>query len=287
MDGSHHDWLEGRGPKLVLMAYIDDATGNVFARFYGYEGTRPAMRSFLGYIRQYGIPQSVYLDKHTTYKSNAKPTVEDDLAGRKPQSQFERALGELEVEVIHAHSPQAKGRIERLFETFQDRLVKELRLEQAKTREEANGVLKKYLSEYNRRFGREASNPADLHRPAPKDTRLDRIFSIRAWAAFRNDNTVHHHNRIYLIPKRFIKKRPFRVLVEERLDGKVYLMDGEERLEYREVREAPKIVSSEVIIPARPRKASIPARDHPWHKVIRRSIRQHLQQKELASAGPG
>lgn len=113
MDGSHHDWLEGRGHELVLMAYIDDAVSTVFARFYDYEGTVPAMDSFKGYIEQYGIPQSLYLDKHTTYKSNAKLTIDEELEGkREPKSQFERALDELEVEVIHANSPQAKGRME-------------------------------------------------------------------------------------------------------------------------------------------------------------------------------
>lgn len=96
MDGSHHDWLEGRGPELVLMAYIDDATNTVFASFYDYEGTIPAMDSFKGYIEHYGIPQSVYLDKHTTYKSNAKLTLEEELEGKcEPKSQFERAQDEL------------------------------------------------------------------------------------------------------------------------------------------------------------------------------------------------
>lgn len=110
MDGSHHDWLEGRGPKLVIMGYIDDATNTVFARFYEYEGTIPAMDSFKRYIEKYGIPQSVYLDRHSTYKSSRKLTPEEELEGiDKPLSQFERALGELGVTVIHAYSPQAKG----------------------------------------------------------------------------------------------------------------------------------------------------------------------------------
>ena len=127
MDGSHHDWFEDRGPKCVFMGYIDDATGTVYGRFYDYEGTMPAMDSFRRYIKRYGMPQSVYLDKHTTYKSTAKQTIEDELEDIKPMSQFERSLAELEVTVIHANSPQAKGRIERLFRTFQDRLVKEMR----------------------------------------------------------------------------------------------------------------------------------------------------------------
>ena len=117
LDGSHHDWLDGRGPRCVLMAYIDDASSRVFARFYAYEGTIPAMDSFTRYVTRHGIPLAVYADRHTTYQSSAKPTVEEQLAGAAPTSQFGRALGELGVELIPAHSPQAKGRIERLFHT--------------------------------------------------------------------------------------------------------------------------------------------------------------------------
>ena len=121
IDGSHHGWFEDRGPGCVLMGYIDDATGKVFARFYDYEGSLPAMDSFKGYSKKYGLPMKVYLDKHTTYKSTAKQTIQDELDQVEPLSQFERALKELGVEVLHAHSPQAKGRIERLFRTLQDR----------------------------------------------------------------------------------------------------------------------------------------------------------------------
>ena len=113
MDGSHHDCLEGRGPELVIMAYIDDATNTAFARFYDYEGTIPAMDSFKAYIEQYGIPQCLYLDRHSTYKSTGSLIIEEELEGkREPQSQFERAMDELGVDVIHANSPQAKGRME-------------------------------------------------------------------------------------------------------------------------------------------------------------------------------
>jgi transposase len=118
IDGSHHEWLEGRGSELVLMGYVDDATGRVWARFYEYEGTMPAMESFLRYVRKYGVPQSIYLDRHTTYKSTKKQSIEEELRGEESKSQFERAVEELGVEVIHAYSPQAKGRIERKFRTF-------------------------------------------------------------------------------------------------------------------------------------------------------------------------
>jgi transposase len=119
LDGAHHDWLEGRGPACVLMAYIDDASSHVFARFYASEGTIPAMDSFQRYVQRYGMPLAVYADKHTTYRSPAEPTVDEQLAGTKPQSQFGRALRELGVDLLAAHSPQAKGRVERLFQTFQ------------------------------------------------------------------------------------------------------------------------------------------------------------------------
>jgi transposase len=115
IDGSHHDWFEGRGPVCVFMGYIDDATNTVHGRFYDYEGTMPAMDSIKRYIKQYGIPKSVYLDKHTTYKSWAEPTIEEELNNQKPMSHFEKSLAALEIEVIHANSPQAKGRVERLF----------------------------------------------------------------------------------------------------------------------------------------------------------------------------
>jgi transposase len=161
MDGSHHDWLEGRGPKLVLMGYIDDATNTTYGGFYDYEGTLPAMDSFKGYVERYGLPISVYLDRHTTYKSSKKLTEWDEVQGVDALSQFERALKELGVDVIHALSPQAKGRIERLFGVLQDRLVKEMRLQGVKSKEEANVFLETYLPRYNERFGVPPADKAD------------------------------------------------------------------------------------------------------------------------------
>jgi len=152
MDGSHHAWFEDRGDPCVLMGYIDDATGDVFGRFDDYEGTMPAMDSFKRYIRKRGLPLKVYLDKHSTYKSTAKATIAEQLEGVEPLSEFERALKELGVEVSHAHSPQAKGRIERLFRTFQDRVIKEMRLRGIKTIEEGNRFLEEYLPLYKKRF---------------------------------------------------------------------------------------------------------------------------------------
>ncbi|MDH4163495.1 MAG: hypothetical protein OEW15_12505 [Nitrospirota bacterium] len=106
LDGSHHDWFEGRGPKCALMAFVDDATGEVCAWFYDYEGTLPAMDCFKGYIKQYGIPRSVYLDRHSTYKSTVQhQAIEEQLEDRQLMSQFKRSLQELGMTVIHAYSP--------------------------------------------------------------------------------------------------------------------------------------------------------------------------------------
>jgi hypothetical protein len=168
LDGSHHDWFGGRRPKCVLMAYTDDATNRVYGRFYEYEGTIPAMDSFKRYIRKYGIPMSIYMDKHTTYKSPAEPSIEDEINCITPLSEFGRALTELEVKIIHAHSPQAKGRIERLFKTRQDRLVKEMTIKGINTIEEANRHLESYLAVHNKRFAVIAKEQDNLHRFIPR-----------------------------------------------------------------------------------------------------------------------
>src|SRR4030042_1592297 len=199
MDGSHHEWFEGRGPECVLMGYIDDATGEVFGRFYGYEGTMPAMESFKLYIRKRGLPLKVYLDKHSTYKSTAKPSIQDELNGAEPLSEFERALKELGVEVSHAHSPQAKGRIERLFRTFQDRALKEMRLRGIGTIEEGNQFLGEYLPLYNKRFSVCPREKEDFHRPLAKGLDLDAILCIKPERALRNDFTVAHNRKLYQV----------------------------------------------------------------------------------------
>lgn len=266
MDGSHHDWLEGRGPWLVLMGYIDDAANRVFARFYDYEGTFPAMDSFHRYTLRYGLPQAVYLDKHSTYQSQARPRLEEELEGKKPLSQFERALEELGVHVIHADSPQAKGRVERLFGVFQDRLVKEMRLAGIKTKEEANLFLARYLPRHNRRFQREPQSPINLHRPLPKDLDLRRILSIQKKRFLRNDNTIRHHKKLYLLESRWNGRRPRSVQTEERLNGRLYLLDEDRELRYRQIQERPLLrAPKKALFPTKPPRI-IPPPDHPWRK---------------------
>ena len=260
MDGSHHDWLEGRGPGLVLMGYIDDATNNVYGRFYDYEGTFPAMESFKGYVRRWGLPVSVYLDRHTTYKSTRELTPEEELEGMaEPLSQFERAMKELGVKVIHAYSPQAKGRIERLFGTLQDRLVKEMRLKGIKTRDEANEFLKGYLPVYNRRFRVCPANPTDMHVKPPKHFDLDKCLCVKQERTVRNDNTIAYDGGLYQIESTVRMKK---VTVEERTNGSMRITDDGVCLNYREITERP--AKRTTVKPFRPKKPYTPPKDHPW-----------------------
>lgn len=261
LDGSHHDWFEGRGPRCVLMAYIDDASSRVFARFYAYEGTIPAMDSFRRYVTHYGMPLALYTDKHTTYKSPAAPTVEEQFTGRMPHSQFERSLAELGVAVIHAHSPQAKGRVERLFRTFQDRLIKELRLAGVATLDVANRFVATYLPIYNQRFTVPPAQTADLHRPRPASRDLDRSLCLKTTRVLRRDWTVAHHGQLYQIRDNV---RATHVQVEERIDGTMRMTHHGQPLTYQALAVRPrKAAGPETRMP--PRQPVKPRADHPWN----------------------
>lgn len=259
IDGSHHDWLEGRGPKLVLMGYIDDATNRVFGRFYDYEGTLPALDSFKRYVELYGLPMSVYLDRHTTYKSPQKETGCQEIASL---SQFERALKELGVEVIHALSPQAKGRIERLFGVLQDRLVKEMRLQDITTKEGANAFLEEYLPRYNERFTVHPVDEADVHVKLPPSVNLNNYLCIKTVRTIRKDNTIALDGRLYQIEQRGGHK----VVMEERLDGSLRVISRGVSLKYREITARPKKVVAPKEHPRVFNRPPKPAKDHPWKR---------------------
>ncbi len=262
MDGSHHDWFEGRGTECVLMAYIDDATNRVYCRFYEYEGTIPAMDSFKRYIKKYGIPMSIYFDKHTTYKSPAKPTIEEEINGEEPLSEFGRALEELGVERIYAYSPQAKGRIERLFKTLQDRLIKEMRLKGIKSVKEANKFLKTYLPKYNKKFSLKAYKTEDLHMPVPEGIDLDAILCIKTARTVRNDNTISYQKELYQIEEVMAGKI---VTVTERIDGTMRMYYQGRNLKFRQIKVRPERPQKQKV-KTRQRAVYIPPADHPWRK---------------------
>lgn len=271
MDGSHHDWLEGRGDgsKIVLMGYVDDATGKVYARFYEYEGVIPAFDSMYRYIEKNGVPRSVYLDKHSTYKTTRHQSIIEQLMDEEALTEFERGMKELGVKVIHANSAQAKGRVENRFKTFQDRLVKEMRLAGIKRIEEANRFLDKYLPKFNKRFAVPARSDTDLHGKMPSRETLDGILCIKEEKPLRNDSTIRYKKKAYLITNR-ISRRVNAVILEERLNGKIYIRHKDRYLNYKEIE--PKVKVSEdklklgktTIKWRKYNKNSRPAKDHPW-----------------------
>jgi hypothetical protein len=278
MDGSHHDWFEGRGPECVFMAHIDDATGNPFGRFYSYEGTIPAMDCLKRYIKRYGMPLSIYLDKHTTYKSNGKPSIEDELNNVTPLSQFERVCEELGIQVIHANSPQAKGRIERLFNTFQDRLIKEMRLRKISSIDKANKFLEYYLPVYAKRFNVQPARDNDLHRPCPKSIELDKILCVRTERTLRNDFTIAHNGKLYQILDNL---RAERITVEENVNGSTRLRHKDATLRFKIITTRPKKEPVKKAYEFKPRTVS-QLYDHPW-RVEGRTHYQQYQQKEKAA----
>jgi len=275
MDGSEHDWFEGRGPYCVLMGYIDDATGKPFGRFYEYEGTHPAMDSFKRYIKKRGLPLSVYLDMHSTYKSTKKLTIEDELKNQEALSQFGRSLKELGVELIYAHSAPAKGRIERLFETFQDRLIKEMRLENICTIDQANDFLDYYLPIYAKRFAVKPSKMDDLHRAIPKGIDLDRILCIKTERSLRNDFTVAHNKKLYQILDNVRAKKVF---IEERIDGSMVIRYKDSELKYKEITNRPEKTETQKTYEFKLHKIYVPPANHPWRKSYPHD--SQYQQKE-------
>src|SRR5512136_1531567 len=170
LDGSDHDWFEGRRAKAVLMVMVDDATNQVWAQFFEEETTRASYDALEGWVRRRGLPQSLYVDRDSIYRCEGVGSVAEQLAGQAPQTQFGRAMKQLGVELILANSPQAKGRVERMNGVLQDRLVKALRLEGISELGRANEYLAQtFLPALNRRFQRRAASPADLHRAVPRN----------------------------------------------------------------------------------------------------------------------
>jgi hypothetical protein len=246
------------------MGYIDDTTSKIFARFYDYEGTIPAMDSFRRYIKRYGIPHSVYLDRHTTYKSNKRLTEEEEREGQvEAKSQFERALLELAVEVIHANSPQAKGRVERVFGVLQDRLIKEMRLRGIKTKQGANIFLQRYLPIHNRRFGRVAANSANVHMRVLPYYDIDSILCTKNPRSVRNNSTISYQCRLYRIedPVKINK-----VIMQERLDRSMHITSDGESLTYREITERPKKACEAAKRLKKPKTPYTPPKYHPWRR---------------------
>jgi len=225
-DSSEHDWLEGRGPKLYLLAMLDDATSRALARFAEHDTTEENFRLLESYLKQWGRPGEFYTDKDSMFTVNRPRQGADDEAWPEAWTQIGRALKELGTGWIAAHSPQAKGRIERFFGTAQDRLVKGLRKAGARSLEEANTYLEQeYLPQWNRRFTMEAENATDAHRPLRAKHDLPAILSHVEERVVANDYTIRYNSQIYQIPRADIRPglRGATVRVEERLNQTVWV----------------------------------------------------------------
>jgi hypothetical protein len=267
MDGSDHDWFEGRRGRAVVMVMIDDATNRTYARFSEQETTRAAFDTFEGYARRYGMPRGLYVDRDSIYRTDREPTVREQLACEEPLTQFGRAMKQLGVGLDLAHSPQAKGRVERRNGLLQDRLVKELRLAGISDLAEANQFLEEqFLPELNRRFWVKPAAAADVHQGLPKD--LAEALSWEEERVVQRDWTVAWNRRWFQIARTHegLGLAGKRVIVRALRDGSVQLLQGTQKLAWHELPGRPSPAS-----PSQPRKVRAklapPPASHPWRQL--------------------
>jgi hypothetical protein len=282
MDGSHHDWFEGRGPWCVLMVMVDDATGRTFARFFEAETTAAAMEVFGAYVRRHGLPHGLYVDRDSIYRSDRQATVEEELRGEGPATQFGRAMKQLDVELILANSPQAKGRVERMNGTLQDRLVKEMRLAKIDDIASANAFLgKTFLPALNRKFMVKAKAPADVHRKLPAGLKLDEVLCFQEKRRVSNDWCVNWRTRIFQLDRRHerLALAGREVMVREQLDGSIQLLHQGHALRWRELTERPSRTKPKA--PVRNNLRWKPPAEHPWRGVPRVSLAPAAPTRDL------
>ena len=249
-DGSHHDWFEGRGAECCLLNCVDDSTGKIYLRFAVSENTQDVLLTLWEYVKRHGIPRSIYTDRYKIYKAEGKLT------------DFGRAMKELNVERIYAHSPQAKGRVERVNRTLQDRLIKALRRQGISNIAEANRyVQEKFIKEYNSRFAIN-TEVADVHRTV-EGLKLEDIFCYKTQRQVRNDYTINlAGGYIQLLKGKSPMPKPRQdVTVIKRLDDSLHIYFNNQELKSCSLKGKPKKKGYKIIKPAK---------DHPWRKMNNR-----------------
>jgi len=297
IDGSPHDWFEGRADKCTLIVFIDDATSRLLEmRFFPTETTEAYMSCLKRYLNRYGRPVSLYSDRHGIFRVNREDTESGEQL-----TQFGRALKTLDIEAIHANTPQAKGRVERANRTLQDRLIKEMRLAGVSDMEEGNAFLASYMEKYNRRFAVQPAYDADAHRPVPHSPReIDLILSIHSTRKMSKNLTLQYNNVLYQIKIRGIgyAMRGATVTICEDFQGNVTLLYKGNPLVYeawkRGDAQSPMVDAKQVnqtvekaIARQQQRKAWKPAPDHPWRKPINHQKRKFLSgtKPEISTLG--
>jgi hypothetical protein len=267
MDGSHHDWFEGRRDWAVLMVAIDDASGRILARFFEEETLAAAFTMMQIYIIRHGLPQAVYVDRASIYRSDREPTEEEIVNDLQPQTQFGRAMESLAVRLILARSPQAKGRVERMNGTLQDRLVKALRQKRISDLSTANSYLEaEFLDAFNAKFSKTPVQSLDGHRPLSAEQDLNRTLSVQEERVVQNDWTVRWQNGFLQLRRNCGVEPKKRVVVCSQLDGRVRIFTSDRELDYGTSRTEPPT-------PPKPKKGSAlpksnqgqkPPASHPW-----------------------
>lgn len=275
-DGSYHDWFEGRlldsaGKALeeaCLLAAIDDATGKIRLKFDASEGIVPVDTFWKEYTETLGKPSKIYLDRGSTYKVNNKHLFDDPTV----LTQFERTMKEINVKIIHANSPQGKGRVERLFKTLQDRLVKELRLAGINTIGAANEFLEKiFVPKFNAKFSVMPKKSDNLHTPLTETEliRINNIFSVKTYRNVNNDFTIRFKGKWFQLKEQqpILVLRKDQILVEEHLDGSIHMNLRDNYLDFTELPERPKKIKMYVTGLTKERQLWKPPMNHPWKKL--------------------
>jgi len=298
MDGSFHPWLEERGPKGCLMNLVDDATNTTLARLGEEETIWAAAGALRAWIERYGVPHLLYVDWKNLYQRGATP--KERLRGEEPITQFGRMCGKLGIRLIAASSPQAKGRVERVHGTHQDRLVKKLRRKGIASHEAANAYLEaEYLPEHNRRFAQPALRPEDYHRRRPCATELDKIFRSETERVISDDWVVRYDSRFFQLEPESRHYAPARgkVVVCEGQDGRVSIEYRGRAVPWKEIAarsrpEDPEPLREQASVPAPSTKRPwVPPADHPWreaarHAAIRRDLARELATRRAPLALP-
>jgi hypothetical protein len=280
VDTSEHEWLEGRGPKLYLVALIDDATSRLWARFVESDSTAANLQTLRDWLELYGRPVALYSDKNSIFQT-PRSAEETEKWGPAPPTDYAAALQDLRIEWIAAHSPQAKGRVERAFGTLQDRLLKEMRVDQVRSLDEANRFLwEEFIPFWNGRFTHKPRVARDAHRPLGP-IQLDSVLCHRHERSVTSDYTLSLHGRLWAISRADVLPglRKARVLVEQRLDGSHWVRFRKKFIPLRPLpKPAPLAASPSGLRPSGlaaktkpiPKSKYKPPRTHPWRQPFKR-----------------
>jgi len=264
------------------MDMVDDATGNTLALLSEEETTVAAMKVLWAWVAKYGIPKALYVDWKNVYITQRQPTLEEQLAGELPRTQFGRACQKLGIELFTASSPQAKGRVERKHGVYQDRWVKELRLAGIRDIEKANQSLAEFTETLNARFAVEPRSSTDFHRPVPQDMDLRKVFCLEESRTVGNDWVVRYKNRFFqIVSQSNLPRARRRVMVQEYLDGSIHMVNKDRDVLFTEIKELPRkaVGIHQQQQTAQPKRNYVPPPDHPWR-------RSQLQPQCISQAVP-